>query len=574
MHGLCRLWYAVPVGLGGTLRWVLERVRQMLIGNRKTQCPARRAPHAWNIFTQSCFLFLLLSCSALGQGRANVSIDLGKAVNVLTDTSLGLPASTFDGNVFNPAGLPYLRAAGVTVLRFPGNHGVADLYHWSTRTTTRYKGAEAGYFTPESNFGNLAQLAGKLGQAVIVVNYGANFDGTGGGEPAEAAAWVAYANGDASDTRALGKDSTGEDWNTVGYWGTLRGQAPLASDDGLNFLRIQHPKPFGFKLWQVGDQVYNNGYYGSDHVGNPDLHAAAPTGPKDFAKLKNDPRLSPSSYAENLKAFAKAMKSVDSTIQIGAALTTPPDGEKSTPGWNRNILQNACSSLDFITLDWTLQPLLPPDWKTLDESSLLTNTNASFAAVLDPVLDNYRKYCPKEHFPKLAFAPAGIATWTKVERPVVKALWVADAYATLIESGSVNIAWNEMYGDSMLSEDRKKMGPVYYGLQMLHILAHAPGDVLLDANSNSSLVSVHATRRRDGYLGLMLVNRDPKNAATIKVTFKNGSIGSAGKRFDYGADQYATGAQVTQSAFTASGNEFAVTVPPYTVTDILLSGHP
>jgi hypothetical protein len=573
MHSLCQLWYAGPIGFGGTLRWVLERMRQMLIDNRKTQCSARRAPHASSIFTQSCFLFLLLSSPVLGQSRASVSIDLGKAVNVLTDTSLGLPASASDGNVFNPAGLPYLRAAGVTALRFPGNHGVADLYHWSTRTTTRYKGAEAGYFAPESNFGNFAQLAGKLGQAVIVVNYGANFDGTGGGEPAEAAAWVAYANGDATDTRALGKDSTGEDWKTVGFWAALRGQSSLASDDGLNFLRIQHPKPFGFKLWQVGDQVYNNGYYGSDHVGNPDLHAAAPTAPKAFAKLKNDPKLSPSSYAENLKAFAKAMKSVDSTIQIGAALTTPPDGEKGEPGWNRNVLQNACSSLDFVTLDWTLQLLLPPDWKTLDESALLTNTNASFAAVLDPVLDDYRKYCPKDHFPRLAFAPAGIATWMKVEHPVVRALWVADAYATLIESGSVNIAWNEMYGDSMLSEDRKKMGPVYYGLQMLHILAHNPGDLLLDATSNSSLVSVHATHRRDGFIGLMLGNRDPKNAATIKVTFKNGSIGSTGKRFDYGADQYAAGAQVTQSAFTASGDEFTVTVPPYTVTGILLAGH-
>jgi hypothetical protein len=209
----------------------------------------------------------------------------------------------------------------------------------------------------------------------------------------------------------------------------------------------------------------------------------------------------------------------------------------------------------------------------LDEAALLTNTNASLAAVFDPLLDSYRKYCPKDHFPKLAFAPAGIAAWVKVERPVVRTLWVADTYSTLIESGSVNIAWNEMYGDSLLPGDLKKMGPVYYGLQMLHILAHAPGDVLMDANSNSSLLSVHATHRRDGYLGLMLVNKDPKNAAIVKVTFRNGAIGAAGKRFDYGSEQYAAGAQVAQSAFTASGNEFAVTVPPYTVTDILLPGH-
>jgi hypothetical protein len=515
----------------------------------------------------------LLSIPALGQNRANVSVDLSKAVNVLTDTSLGLPMPTFDGNNFNPAGLPYLRAAGVTAVRYPGNRGVADLYHWSTKTTTRYKGAEAGYFAPESNFGGFAQFAEKLGQAVIVVNYGANFDGSGGGEPAEAAAWVAYANGDAADARSLGKDSTGEDWHTVGYWAALRGQAPLAVDDGLNFLRIQHSRPFAFKLWQIGDQVYNNGYYGSDHTGNPDLHAAAPSSPKDLGKLKNDSKLSPSSYAENLKAFAVAMKAVDPTIQIGAALATPPDGEKATPGWNKNVLQAACPSLDFVTLEWALQPLLPPDWKTLDESSLLTNTASSFAAILDPMLDTYKKYCPGNHLPRLAFAPAAIATWTKVEHPVVRALWIADAYAVLIESGTVNINWNEMYGDTMLSADRKKMGPAFFGFQMLHILARNPGDALLDASSNTSLLSVHATHRRDGYIGLMLVNKDPKAAATVKVTFKNGAIGATGKRFDYGTEQYAAGAAVAAAPFAAPGNEFTVTVPPYTVTDILLPGH-
>jgi hypothetical protein len=516
---------------------------------------------------------MLLCLPAMGQNRANVTVDLSKAVNVLTDTSLGAPTSTVDGHSFNPAGFPYLRAAGISVARYPGNHGVADLYHWSTKTTTRYKGAEAGYFAPESNFGNFALFAEKLGQAVIVVNYGANFDGTGGGEPAEAAAWVAYANGDAADARPLGKDSTGEDWHTIGYWATLRGQAPQASDDGLNFLRLQHPKPFGFKLWQIGDQVYNNGYYGGDHTGNADLHAAAPTGPKDFGKLKNDPKLSPAAFAENLKAFAQAMKAVDPNIQIGAALTTPPDGEKSAPDWNKNVLKGACSSLNFVNLEWSLQPLLPPDWNTLNESDLLTNTNAGFAAILNPLLEDYRKYCPKDHFPKLAFAPAGISTWMKVEHPVVKALWVADAYAMLIESGTVNINWMEMYGDSMLSGDKKKFGPAFYGLQMLHILAHNPGDLLLDGASNSSLVSVHATHRRDGFIGLMLINKDPKIAATVKITLKNGTIGTAGKRFDYGNEQYNAGAQLAQSPFTATGNEFSVTIPPYTITDILLPGH-
>jgi len=528
-----------------------------------------------------CFAWLLFGLVAFGQNRVSVSVDLHKAVNVLTDTSLGVPAVTFDTNSFNAAGLPYLHAAGITAVRYPGNHAVADLYHWETKTTTRYLGAEAGYFAPESNFANFAQFAEKLGQAVIVVNYGANFDGTGGGEPMEAAAWVAYTNGDPADTHALGKDSTGQDWNTVGYWATMRSEAPLAADDGFNFLRIGHPRPFGFRLWQIGDEVYNNGYYGGDHTGDPDLHGPAPTGPKDFAKLKGNPKLSPAAFADSLQLFAKTMKAVDPSIQIGAAFTVPPSPDPNShdwaPDWNKEVLKNACASLDFVTFDWTMQPLLPPNWNTLDEEGLLRNQGYNqtniIALLIDPMLQDYKKYCPANHFPRLAFAPAAIATWPKVEHPVVAALWVADFYSLLIESGSANINGSEMYGSSMLSEDRKKFGPTFYGLQMLHIVAHAPGDVFLDTSSSSLLVAAHATYRRDGYLGLMLVNKDPKLPATVKVTFKNGTIGSAGKRIDYGAPQYDAGAHEAVTAFSAPGDQFDVTVPPYTITDILLPSH-
>jgi hypothetical protein len=544
-------------------------------------------------FTAGLILLSTLYCvPAIAQTRANVAIDLGKGLSVLTEASLGLPAVTFDGNSFNPAGAPYLRAAGITLVRFPGNHGVADLYHWSTKTTTRYKGTEAGYFASEADFPGFALLAEKLGQAVIVVNYGTNFDGDGGGEPIEAAAWVAYANGDPASTQPLGKDTSGQDWKTVGYWATLRSQAPLAGDDGFNFLRIQHPRPFGFKLWQIGDEIYNNGYYGRDHVGNPDLHGPAPIALKDFAKLKGEAKLSPSAVAQNLIAFAKAMKAVDSTIQIGVAFTIPPDpslrtktywdstGEHSDPTawanvewgieWNKDLLKGACNSLDFATLEWSQSPSLPPDYKTLNEADLLAGSKSQFSTIVTSMLADYSAYCPKGYTLPLVFAPADIATWPKVEHPEVKALWIADFYATLIESRTLNISWDEMYGDSMLSVDRKKFGPAFYGFQMLHIMAHAPGDALLDVRSSNDLVGAHATYRRDGYIGIMLVNKDPKSPATVKVSFKNGKVGTVGKRFDYGSAQFRAGVPLAVSPFTAADNEISVTVPPYTITDLVL----
>jgi hypothetical protein len=527
---------------------------------------------------QFIFICLTFVLPAPGQNRAEVSVDLSKPVNVLTDTSLGVPAIMSDASSFALSGVPYLRAAGITAARYPGNHNAADLYHWSTKTTTPYRGADVGYFAPESAFPDFARFAEQLGQAVIVVNYGSNMDGTGGGEPAEAAAWVAYANGNPSDKHVIGKDSTGQNWYTTGYWASLRGQAPLATDDGLNFLRIQHPRPFGFRLWQVGGEVYDNGYYGGQYTGDPDLHGPVPARPRDLSKLKGNAKLSPAAYAENFRQFAQAMKAVDPSIEVGAAFTVPPSPDPNShdwaPDWNREVLKGACADLDFVTFDWTLQPLLPPDWKTLDEATLLQDQGYNQTNLIDllvqPMLQDYQRYCPPNHLPRLAFAPAAIAAWVTVEHPVVKALWIADFYASLVESGSANINWDEMYGDSMLSADRKTLGPAFYGLQMLHIVVHQPGDVLVDARSNSSIIAAHASLRRDGYVGLMLVNKDPHLHATVKVTFRNGSVGTAGRRIDYGSAQFAAHSGPSVSRFSVTGDEFSVTVPPYTITDILL----
>ena len=86
------------------------------------------------------------------------------------------------------------------------------------------------------------------------------------------------------------------------------------------------------------------------------------------------------------------------------------------------------------------------------------------------------------------------------------------------------------------------------------------------------MIAAHAASRRDGYIGLMLVNKDPKLPATVKVTFKNGTVGSEGRRIDYGSTQFGAAGKPAISQFSAPGNEFTVTVPPYTITDILLPG--
>ena len=68
----------------------------------------------------------------------------------------------------------------------------------------------------------------------------------------------------------------------------------------------------------------------------------------------------------------------------------------------------------------------------------------------------------------------------------------------------------------------------------------------------------------------MIVNTDTKAPATVKITLKNGGIGATGKRFDYGQAEFDKSAGLTATPFTVTGNEFTVTVPAYTVTDLLM----
>lgn len=138
--------------------------------------------------------------------------------------------------------------------------------------------------------------------------------------------------GDPANTKPIGIDSTRHDWQTIGYWAGLRASQPLATDDSLNFLRIGHPSPVLIKYWEVGNEVYKNGYYGGQGT-EEDLHAPYPKDPKDNEKQRRkNANLSPDAYANNLLQYIKAMKAVDNRIKVGASLDIPLSGDWNTSG--------------------------------------------------------------------------------------------------------------------------------------------------------------------------------------------------------------------------------------------------
>ena len=68
-------------------------------------------------------------------------------------------------------------------------------------------------------------------------------------------------------------------------------------DDGKNFLRIERPDPLGITYWEVGNEVYGNGYYanGTDDGFELDMHV-----PYDGTKRLGHPALSGTTYGKGV----------------------------------------------------------------------------------------------------------------------------------------------------------------------------------------------------------------------------------------------------------------------------------
>lgn len=531
------------------------------------------------------------------KGPVKVTVQMDKPRTFLAPRAVAINASVADGHLNDPDLPVLLRNAGITTLRYPGG-GFADSYHWSTNKPSnsdspmaqRYSGLAAG-----TDFGHFIHLIDQVGTTVITVNYGSNQDGTGGGEPAEAAAWVAYANGNPTDTNVIGKDSTGYDWQTVSYWASLRASQPLPTDDGKNFLRIGHAQPLNVKYWEVGNEVYKNGYYGGEGQ-ELDLHAPYPKDLKENEKQRRkNANLSPAAYAKAVLAYVKAMKAVDSRIKVGASVDSPvpnswdiqewtqdpvsgkyvqnskfQKAQDSGLDWDRTVLQAAGKDVDFVAFHWnTGSTTESSNWKDLDNTALLSSPQTELPPIISGLLDLFRKYCgPNLQNIQLLITDIGPKGYVHVTEPSVIALFAADSYLTLVETGAANIDWSELHGGNLLDE-KNKPGPAYFGLQMIRQMMMF-GENVVTATSSNSLLSTHAAIHKNGSLSVMLINKDPKNTATVKVAVEGGKLGAPGMRFDYGKatpppDKAVPGTQVDDV-----GNNFTVTVPPYTITDLLI----
>jgi hypothetical protein len=157
-------------------------------------CGVQRIAHGniLNRVIRAAFAVVAAMCAAPLFAQVNVTVNANNTLAEMPDDAIGLHVSVY-ANIFNHPEFPgELAEGGIQTLRYPGGN-YASIYHWTNHTAT------GGYAASESHFGNFVSklLDGSGAKGMVTVNYGSSHQATMGGQPKEAAAWVAYANGNA-----------------------------------------------------------------------------------------------------------------------------------------------------------------------------------------------------------------------------------------------------------------------------------------------------------------------------------------------------------------------------------------
>jgi hypothetical protein len=435
-----------------------------------------------------------------------VAIDVRAGLATVPDTAIGLNHAIWDAELGTPATSDLLKAAGVRMLRYPGG-SYGDIYHWRDHT------APGGYVAPGTDFDTFMAAVRRVGaQPMIIANYGT-------GTPAEAAEWVRYAN-------------VTKDYDAI--------------------------------YWTIGNENYGNGHYGA--TWEADDHADK----------------SPAEYAANVVAYAQAMKAVDPRIKVGAVLTMPanwPDGlvgsgDQGT--WNQTVLSRAGAVIDFVDVHWY------PGGGTAAEALARTEHIEDAVFLLRQQIGRYAGADAGRIGISLTETNVGVGPNTQPA-----ALFLADAYSRLLEQGLFTVQWWNVhngigtvstvagqtdYGDfgllssgGCLADNSVCEPPMntpfapYHAMTVVSQFAR-PGDQLVRAGTNNPMVSAHASRRPNGDLAVLLVNKDQDLAHTVAVTYHGWTPSGAVPV----VSSYPNGATAVHTA--PAGTATSQTLPAYSLT--------
>lgn len=465
---------------------------------------------------------------------AGVIVDANDVVRTVDDLMIGVNTAVWDEALTYPRTLELLKAADVRTLRFPGG-STSNTYDWETGRSYKKGTRTLEDWDWVNHFDDFAPIALALKAKVYIsVNYGS-------GTPEQAAAWVKYSN------------------VTKGY---------------------------GFKYWEIGNENYGDWE-------------------EDLRPLKHHPE----TYAEQAKEFIAQMKAEDPTIKIGVVVLANAMEEE---GWTPRVLAKLKElgvQPDFAVYHrYPYGPGLESDAALLGGESVGHRTWAEDAAAIRAMITQH--YGAGGEAIELHMTENN-SVWTepgKQSTSLVNGLFYADSFGQILQTEFKSFVWwalhngqprdsqgNKLgnfsaslygwrnYGDyGILSSNDSQLGltandphPTYYVIKMLQHFARA-GDQIVRATSDDPLVAVYASKRANGQLALLLINKSQIESADVDVTLEGYTPFPSAPVFTYGVPQDEAARtnrghrDVTAAALTGAAAEFSVTLPRYSVNVITL----
>jgi len=483
-----------------------------------------RRPRLAAIAAGAALALTLATAAAATASPADVRVD-PRPVSVVGRGAVGIDAQFWNGTTVNSYMPGLVRAAGLQLLDWDAGMPL-DMYDWQTNTLRPDPEPEVRFYPysllqPRFNFDQFAQLAqqGGVPDMMVHVNYGT-------GTPEEAAAWVRYAN-------------------------------------------VQHG--YGVKYWEIGESMHFNGWSPTQENIEPDGHADK----------------SPEAYASNVLEFIRAMKAVDPTIHVGVGLSSR-NWDPELMDWNTRVLRIVGTKIDFVDLF-----VFGSGWPQLTDEQLLARPRGN-AALIGEFRDLVDQYQGENHHVDIVIGEAtSVANATGQQVSTVSALFLADHYMTLLKGGADQVHWYNLAGqiqgnlaqgygdmgvissgfcanDSLFAEPSDYCQPpagtpfpAYYGLKLLQRLTR-PGAVLLDGSSTDDKVVVHASRRPDGRLAVLLINEDPSAARSVRL-----DVPGSGRRYA-SISRYGTTSSDVERTRTRLDLSQPLELAPYSLTAVVL----
>lgn len=470
-----------------------------------------------------------VNLSALPPATVHLRIDANQTIRSADARWLGLNTAVWDGNFDTATTSNALAELGTQILRFPGG-SLSDEYHWATDKSL------TNTWTWATSFANFRHIATNAGvRAMITVNYGT-------GTTNEAADWVRSAN-------------------------------------VTNHL--------GFTYWEIGNEVYGSWETDSN------------TFPHD-----------PYTYAVRAKDYITQMKLADPTIKIGVvavtgensysnsySITHPtinPRTGTTNYGWTP-VMLSTLKSLG-VTPDFLVHHVYPEFNSDNDQSLLAVDNWASDAADLRQQITDYIGSGGTNIELIVTENNSDAGNQGRQSTSIVNGLYLADSIARIAKTEFNGFIWwdlrngtdtngdfnSSLYGwrtngDLGIIGDLNTRYPTFYMFKLMRFFARA-GDTVLDASTDYQLLPTYASRKADGSIAVLVINKDRYTTFNAQLTVTNFVpwTNATARSFGIAQDEAtrtngpAAAQDIGTNTLVAVGTNTLTSFPPYTATLITI----